>query len=30
VFSAIYLALFAAVVLLWWKVPPLGRRGVIL
>jgi len=30
VFSAIYLALFGAVILLWWKVPPLGRRGVLL
>ena len=30
VFSAIYLALFGAVILLWWKVPPLGRRGVSL
>ncbi len=30
VFSAIYLALFGTVILLWWKVPPLGRRGAVL
>ena len=30
VFSAIYLVLFAGVLVLWWKVPPLGRRGAIL